>query len=68
MGLKKIVDVRQFTDFTKAGKLQRMYEVTFTTEKTAREFSFNIPQVEYTAEKAKSLATQMADQIDGSMI
>ena len=68
MGLKKIIGVRQYTDFTKAGKLQRMYEVTFTTERTVGKFTFNIPQLEYTAKKAKDQAEQMAKQIDGAMI
>ena len=64
MGLKEIVNVRQYTDFSKAGKLQRMYEVTFTTKKTEGEFTFSVHQAEYSAEKAKALAEGMAEELD----
>jgi len=64
MGLKELVGIRQFTTFTKAGKVQRMYEVTFTTEKTEGEFPVEIPRDEYTAEKAMAMAKARAGIID----
>jgi len=64
MGLEKIVGIRQYTSFTKAGKIIKMYEVTFTTEKTDGEFTIDIPAVEYSAEKAMTEAKTRAAQID----
>ena len=64
MGLDKIVDIRQFTGFTKAGKVQKTYRVTYSTEKTEGEFTFDIPKDEYTADKAVSMARDRAEQID----
>lgn len=67
MGLQKIVYIRQYTGFTRAGKMQKMYEVTFTTEKTEGEFTFDIPRDEYTPEKAIEQAKAQADRIDAAM-
>ena len=67
MGLTEIVGIRQYTDFTPAGKIQKMYEVTFTTEKTEGEFTFNMPKSEYTAAKALKEATDQAEQIDAAI-
>jgi len=64
MGLKRIVGIRQYTTFTPAGKVQKMYEVKFTTEKTEGEFTFDIPKDEYTAEKAIVMATARAEDLD----
>lgn len=63
-GLDKIVGIRQFTEFTKAGKVQKVYRVTYTTEKTDGEFTLDIPKDEYTAAKALKLAREGAKQID----
>lgn len=67
MGLKEIVGIRQYTTFTPAGKVMKMYEVTFTTERTEGEFTLDIPMDEYTAEKAVQLARARADQIDAAI-
>lgn len=67
MGLKKIVGIRQYTDFTPAGKVIKMFEVTFTTRRTDGEFTFLIPATEYTAKKAMSEAKVRADQLDQLM-
>ena len=64
MGLKGIVGIRQYTAFTPAGKVAKMYEVTFATEKTVGEFTFDVPAAEYTAEKALKEAQARAAQID----
>ncbi|GAI18485.1 unnamed protein product [marine sediment metagenome] len=67
MGLKKIVGIRQYTTFTPAGKVQKMYEVTFTTEKTEGEFTFDIPVDKYEAKLAMGMAQEKADEIDKAM-
>ena len=64
MGLKEITRVRQYTDFDPDGKIQMMYEVTFTTEKTPGTFTLNIKRDDYTAEKARELAGARAEEID----
>ena len=64
MGLKEILRVRQYTDFDAMGRVVKMYEVTFTTEKTETEFTLDIPVSEYTPEKARELATARAEAID----
>ncbi len=64
MGLDKIVGVRQYTTFTKAGKVIKMFEVTFTTKKSEGEFTFDVPVNEYTAKKAVTEAEKRAEQID----
>ena len=64
MGLKGIVGIRQYTSFTPAGKVAKMYEVKFTTEKTEGEFTFDVPQDEYTAEDALAVARARAVEID----
>ena len=67
MGLDKIVGVRQYTTFTPAGKVVKMYEVKFTTKKTDGEFTFDIPVSEYTAAKARTKAEKQAEQIDAAI-
>lgn len=67
MGLKKIVGIRQYTDFTPAGKVVKMYEVTFTTEKTEGEFTFTIPRDEYDPDVVKGQAAVKAEAIDAAM-
>ena len=67
MGLKAIVGVRQYTTFTPAGKIQKMYQVTFTTAKALGEFTFDIPRDEYTAAKATEEAKTRAEQIDAAI-
>ena len=64
MGLKKITRVREYTDFDADGKVQMMYEVTFTTDKTEGSFTLNIKRDDYAAEKAKELAEDLAEEID----
>ena len=64
MGLKKIVGIRQYTTFTPAGKIAKMYEVKFTTEKTEGEFTFDVPAAEYTADKAIAMARAQAKELD----
>jgi len=67
MGLKKIVGVRQYTTFTPMGKVVKMYEVKFTTEKAEGEFTFDVPADEYTAKKAMEMAGAQAKEIDAAM-
>ena len=67
MGLKKITGIRQYTTFTKAGKVVKMYEVTFTTTKSEGEFTLDIPSDEYTAKKAVAQATTRAEEIDAAI-
>ena len=67
MGLKEIVGIRQYTSFTPAGRVQKMYEVTFTTEKSEFEYTFDILKEEYTAEKAVTEAKARAEQIDAAI-
>jgi len=64
MGLKAIKGVRQYVDFDADGKIRKMYEVTFTTDKSAGEFTLDVAAAEYTAEKAKALAAARATEID----
>jgi len=67
MGLKAITGVRQYTSFTPAGKVQKMYEVKFTTEKTEGEFTLDMPEEAYTAARAVDLAKARAAEIDKAM-
>jgi len=67
MGLKKIVGIRQYTDFTPAGKIVKMYEVTFETEKTEGEFTFTIPRDEYVSGEVRGMAKVKADEIDAAI-
>ncbi len=67
MGLDKIVGVRQYTTFTPAGKVQKMFEVKFTTKKTDGEFTFDVPVADYTAKKARTEAEKRAEQIDSTV-
>jgi len=64
MGLKRIVGIRQYTTFTPAGKILKMYEVKFTTDKTEGEFTLNIPKDEYNPDLVKGLVKVEADKID----
>jgi len=64
MGLKKITRIRQYTDFDSDGKVVKMYEVTFTTEKTEGEFTLDLPAKDYSAETAKDQAAACAIEID----
>ena len=64
MGLKEITAIRQFTDFTVDGKVRKMYEVTFTTQKAEGEFTLDLTVEEYTAEKARERAAAQAVDID----
>ena len=64
MGLKKITRIRQYTDFDSDGKVIKMYELTFTTEKTPGEFTLDIPAADYSAETAKDMAAEQAIEID----
>jgi len=67
MGLGKIVGIRQYTTFTRAGKVIKMYEVTFTTERTEGEFTFDVAVGEYTAAKAVAEAETRAEQLDAAI-
>ena len=67
MGLKRIMGIRQYTTFTPAGKVQKMYEVTYTTEKTEGEFTFDVPVEGYTAEATMILAKARAEEIDAAI-
>ena len=67
MGLKRLVGIRQYTTFTPAGKILKMYEVTFTTEKTEGEFTFDIPKDEYDPKLATGTAKAKADEIDAAI-
>ena len=67
MGLKKIVGIRQYTGFTTAGKVQKMYQVTFTTEKTEGEFTFDVPVADYTAARAVEMAQLQAKELDAAI-
>lgn len=64
MGLKEILRVRQYIDFDVDGKVVKMYEITFTTEKTEGEFNLDIKADDYKAENARKLAVLQADEID----
>lgn len=64
MGLEKIVGIRQYTDFTPAGKVIKMYKVTFTTQSTEGEFTFDIPVDKYETDAVKGMAAAKADEID----
>ena len=67
MGLKKIVGIRLYTTFTNAGKVIKVYEVKFTTDKTEGEFTFDLAVDEYTAAKAVKEAESRAEQIDAAI-
>ena len=67
MGLKEVRSVRQYTDFDVDGRVVKMYEVTFVTDKTEGEFTLDIPESEYTAEKARELAEARAEEIDAAV-
>lgn len=64
MGLKEVTGVRQFTTFTREGLVKRIYELSFTTEKTAGEFTLEIAADDYTAELGKKMAKEKAEEID----
>lgn len=67
MGLDKIIGIRQYTTFTNAGKVIKMYEVKFTTKKTEGEFTFDLSVDDYTAAKAVKEAEKRADEIDDAL-
>ena len=67
MGLKRIVGIRQLTRYTPANKMVKMYEVTFETEKTEGEFTFEIPVTEYSSDLAISTAKARAVDIDAAI-
>jgi len=67
MGLKRIVGIRQYTTFTPAGKILKMFEVKFETEKTEGEFTFDVPVDKYEAKLAMSMAQEKADSIDAAI-
>lgn len=64
MGLKEIRSIRQYTGFDVDGKVVKMYEVTFTTEKTEGEFTLDLKVEDYSAEAARELAEARAKEID----
>ena len=64
MGLKEIKRIRQYTDFNSDGKVVKMYELTFVTDKTPGEFTLDIPAVDYTAEMARDMASLAAIELD----
>ena len=64
MGLKRIVAIRQYTTFTAAGKVQKMYEVKFETEKTEGEFTFDVVKAVYDPDLVVGMAQAKADEID----
>lgn len=67
MGLKRIVGIRQFTGFNAAQKMEKFYRITFETEKTVGEFTFDIPVSEYTAKLATDTAKVRAHEIDAAI-
>ena len=64
MGVRGPLKIRQYVDFDVDGKMFRVYEVKFRTEKTEGEFILDIPATEFTAEHARELAEAKADEID----
>jgi len=64
VGLHEIRRIRQYVDFDVDGKIKKMYEVTFTTEKTEGEFTLDMRADEYTADVAKDMASIKAIEID----
>ncbi|MBA7555608.1 hypothetical protein ES705_48279 [subsurface metagenome] len=64
LGLKEIRRIRQYTDFDVDGKIMRMYEMTFTTEKTEGEFTLDVKADVYTPEVARKLVAAKAEEID----
>ena len=64
MGVRGPLKIRQYVDFDVDGKMFRVYEVKFRTEKTEGEFVLDIPSTEFTAEKARAMAEAKAEEID----
>ncbi|GAH69050.1 unnamed protein product [marine sediment metagenome] len=64
MGLRGPLKIRQYVDFDVDGKMFRVHEITFRTEKTEGEFVLDIPSKEFTAEHARELAEARAEEID----
>lgn len=64
MGLSEILGIRQYTTFDRAGKVVKMYEVRFTTERGDGEYSFDMPVDEYTPETMRMKAKDLAEKID----
>lgn len=67
MGLKEIRSIRQYTAFDDDGRMMKMYEVTFTTDKTKGEFTLDVAVDEYTAETVRLLAEAQATEIDAAI-
>jgi len=67
MGLKRIVGIRQYTTFTPAGKVQKMFEVKFETQKTEGEFTFDVPVDKYDPNLVVNMAQEKADSIDAAI-
>ena len=64
MGLRGKLKIRQYVDFDVDGNMFRVFEITFRTEKTEGEFILDIPATEFTAEHARKLAEDKAEEID----
>jgi len=64
MGLRGPLKIRQYVDFDVDGKMFRVHEITFRTEKTEGEFVLDIPSSEFTAESARKLVEAKAEEID----
>jgi len=67
MGLKRIVGIRQFTGVTPGGKMAKFYRVTFETDKTDGEFTFDVPRDEYDPAVATVMAKEKAEAIDAAI-
>lgn len=67
MGLEKIVEIRQYTAYNKAKKIERRYMITFTTTKTEGEFTFSMLREDYNPADALAEAGQRADAIDAAI-
>jgi len=64
MGLKEIKRIRQYVDFDPDGKVVKMFEVAFTTEKAPGEFTLDLKAADFSPEKARKLAQARAEEID----
>jgi len=64
MGIRGKLKIRQYVDFDVDGKMFRVHQITFRTEKTEGEFVLDIPSAEFTAESARKLVETRAEEID----
>jgi len=64
VGVRGKLKIRQYVDFDVDGKMFRVHEITFRTDKTDGEFVLAIPSAEFTAEHARELAEAQAEEID----